>query len=227
MRYRTRTVTGIVGAVASVLLHSLFVAAMVLGDGGDEYRFPDRPEAIGAGANRGTPDGESTERRIDVRFITPVDAETSPSAENAQLSELLNSVLKLQVTGPDTLPLPPLNFDTDGEPAESTDADVMARTKMAGIYERQMRARIERAWTLPAEFLPEQSFTCRALIRQSPGGSTPSSQVPPAVPGCSIWAISTTWSATSPCARRTARWACPRASTTTIFIAWTTPRSTA
>ncbi len=178
MKHRTSTVTGLVGAAATALLHSLFFAALVLGNGGERQRFPDRPEMVGAGANRGTPDGESTERRIIVSFLTPIDAETSTSTADAHLSELLRSALKLQITGPDTLPLPPLNIETDGAPVESSDAELMARTKLAGIYESQMRARIERAWALHAEFLPEQSFTCRALIRQHPDGRVSEVELP-------------------------------------------------
>lgn len=178
MKYRRSTASGLLGAAASLLLHTLFMAAVVLGGSGDRQRFPDRPDVIGAGANSGSLGGESVERRIIVRFLTPVEAEPSTSTLDAQLSELLKTTVKLQITGPDTLPLPPLNVETDGEPVESTDAEMMARTKMVGIYESQIRARIERAWTLPEEIPPEQSFTCRALIRQSPDGRVNSVELP-------------------------------------------------
>lgn len=178
MKCRTGTASGLVGAAASLLLHALFMTAVVLGNGGERQRFPDRPEVMGAGANSGTLDGESVERRIIVQLLTPVDADPAISTLDAQLSELLKTAVKLKITGPDTLPLPPLNTETDGEPVESTDAEMMARTKMVGIYESQIRARIERAWTLPDDLPPEQSFNCRALIRQHPDGRVNSVELP-------------------------------------------------
>lgn len=108
MKYRRSTASGLLGAAASLLLHTLFMAAVVLGGSGDRQRFPDRPDVIGAGANSGSLGGESVERRIIVRFLTPVEAEPSTSTLDAQLSELLKTTVKLQITGPDTLPLPPL-----------------------------------------------------------------------------------------------------------------------
>lgn len=170
--------SGLLGAAASLLLHSFFLAAVVLGNGGDRQRYPDRPEAMGAGANRGARDGESVERRIIVRFLTQVEAESQTNTLDAQLSELINNAVKLQITGPDTLPLPPLNVELEGETLEATDSEMMARIQMIGIYESQIRARIERAWELPAELLPEESFTCRALIRQSRDGSVNEVELP-------------------------------------------------
>lgn len=46
----------------------------------------------------------------------------------------------------------------------------MARTQLAGLYEGQIRARIERAWLRPREPIGEDKFACRVLIRQSAQG---------------------------------------------------------
>lgn len=168
------TVAGVVGAVATVLLHSLFLAAAIWGGTGAS-RLPDRPDAMGAGANKGAPEGYTTERRMTVRLLSEVNATLSPPA---LLSEAIHTSLKLEVTGPDVLPLPPLVFEEEGAPAEPSDAELMARTKMVGIYESQIRARIERAWTLPAGYRKEDMFSCRVLIRQHRDGRIDEVEMP-------------------------------------------------
>ncbi len=46
----------------------------------------------------------------------------------------------------------------------------MAWSQFAGIYESQVRARILRAWALPAEPAPEPEFSCLVQIRQQSDG---------------------------------------------------------
>jgi hypothetical protein len=91
---------------------------------------------------------------------------------------MIHTSLKLEVTGPDTLPLPPLRFEEEGTADEPSDAELMARTKMVGIYESQIRARIERAWTLPADYRTDDGFTCRVLIRQHRDGQIHQVEMP-------------------------------------------------
>lgn len=177
MRRQGRITAGVIGATGSLLLHWLFLAAAMWG-WSHSARFPDRPEAIGAGANLGKPEGDTAERRMIVRLLSKIEPEEPRADPNAYLDELLKQALQLDITGPDPLPLPPLIVDRQGEPAESSDAELMARAKMLGIYESQIRARIERAWTLPAESLTEQVFTCRVLIRQHANGRVNEVELP-------------------------------------------------
>lgn len=172
-----RIATGVAGGAATLLLHSLFLTAALWG-GGTALRYPDRPDAMGAGANQGKPEGDSGERRIAVRLLTDVGFTPSATTPDAYLDEQVQNALKLEITGPDALPLPPLLIDEDGVPAESTDAELIARTKLVGIYESQMRARIERAWTLPDGAVADQAFTCRVLIRQHRDGQIREVEVP-------------------------------------------------
>jgi hypothetical protein len=133
---------------------------------------------MGAGANLGNPEGEIGERRITVRLLTDVNSKASPESADSYLAAEIGNALKLEISGPDALPLPPLLIDEEGTPADSTDAELIARTKLVGIYESQIRARIERAWTLPGSAVADQSFTCRVLIRQQRDGQVKDVEVP-------------------------------------------------
>jgi hypothetical protein len=175
-RSRRVTVVGILGAAATALLHSMLIVAALWGGG--MPRFPDQPDAIGAGANQGTPEGDSGERRMVVRLLEEIISQDPPPTPDAYLAEQVSNALKLEITGPDALPLPPLVIQEDGIPADSTDAELIARTKMVGIYESQIRARIERAWTLPDGLPKEQDFSCRALIRQHRDGRISEVELP-------------------------------------------------
>lgn len=167
MRRSEQATVGVLAAVGTLLLHTLF--AVAVWGGGTSVRYPDRPEAIGSGANRGSADGNSTERRIVVRMLSDVNSELVPRSTDAYLAELVKRALKLEITGPDSVALPPLIFIEDGALAESSDAELMARAEMMGVYESQTRARIVRAWKLPEEGA-EDDFSCRAQIRQHRDG---------------------------------------------------------
>lgn len=146
--------------------------------GAGSSRLPDRPDAIGAGANSGNPDGYTHERSITIRLLSEMDVNPSPSPAEALIAEIIHTSPKLKVTGPDSLPLPPLLFEEGGATAEPSDAELMARTKLVGIYESQIRARIERAWTLPQEYSKDDAFSCRVLIRQQRDGRVAEVEVP-------------------------------------------------
>ena len=166
---------GILAAAGTLLLHALF--AVAVWGGGGRMLHPDRPEAIGSGANRGTAEGDSVERRIVVRMLSDVNARPLPSAPDAYLTKLVEAALKVEITGPDALSLPPLMVSDGGPVADSSDAELMARAKMLGIYESQTRARIERAWQLP-KGQSEEVFSCRALIRQRRDGRVVEVELP-------------------------------------------------
>jgi hypothetical protein len=156
------------GVVATVLLHSLLFAVAIWGD--DITQVARLPDATGAGANSGRPEGDSNERMILIRLSPDIASPNPEPAMTAQLTEPLQKVAMLQVTGPDTIAPPPLEFDEEGEATEASDADLAARTKMAGLYESQIRARIERAWTAAPAEPNVPAYSCRVKIRQQRDG---------------------------------------------------------
>jgi hypothetical protein len=167
MRLAKRTAAGTAGIVATVLLHSLFFAAAILGVG--PAKVARLPDAVGAGANSGKPDGSSTERMIVVQLSTNADNPEPAPSEPPRLVEV-QKPSTLQVAGPDSIPLPPLEFDDDGVATEASEADLIARTKLSGLYESQIRARIERAWTQPSESVRALVYSCRIKVRQKRDG---------------------------------------------------------
>lgn len=163
MRRTRRTLVGLSGIAATLLLHSLlFVAATW--DGGEAARHPKLPDAVGGGANTGSSEGESTERQVMV-LLTPEFSEREPLAEPAPYlpEPVMQQPSIVAITGLDALPPPVIRIEAPGEDSEDQEAQLLARAKFAGIYESQIRARIERAWTLPE--LPEGGFSCHAQVR--------------------------------------------------------------
>jgi hypothetical protein len=168
MRYTRRTLVGGAGVAATVLLHSLLVAVAMWG-GGHQLLNPRPPDAVGAGANSGEREAEPGERRILVMLTNNIDLPEPPIEPPPQLLEpVMEQPSILAITGPDAMPLPPIEIP--GEAAEELDAQLMARASFAGMYESQVRARIERAWDLPDEAAPEPDFSCLVQIRQQRDG---------------------------------------------------------
>jgi hypothetical protein len=169
MRRARRTMVGLAGIAATLLLHSLLFAVAIW-EGGQQLH-PRLPDAVGAGANSGEPDAEPGERRMTIMLSPEFDGATPPIEPPPQLSEPVMEVPSvLAITGPDALPLPPVQIELPGEEAEAQDAQLMARAKFAGIYESQVRARIERAWDPPKEPAPDPEFSCLVQILQQRDG---------------------------------------------------------
>lgn len=167
---------GLLGLVATVLLHTLFLAA--IWTGGVSPQLSDLPDAIGAGANLGKPEGESAERSMTVRLLSQSSTIPNKAPKEALLEDALRSAAVLDITGPDALPLPPLYVHENGVPADSTQAELIAREKLFGIYQSQIRARIERAWAATVPKPGSESFKCEVLIRQQPNGSIREVELP-------------------------------------------------
>lgn len=161
-----RTVVGLAGIGATVLLHSLLFAVAIWGDG-DSLSNPKLPDAVGAGANAGSPEGELGERRITVMLTPDFREETVPEPAPLLVEFKLPTIL--EITGVSALPLPPI-IDLPGEETEALDAQLMARAKYAGVYESQVRARIERAWELNLTSAPDGGFSCVVEILQQKDG---------------------------------------------------------
>lgn len=164
-----RIVVGLTGIAATLLLHSL-IFAVAIWDGNRLLLHPRLPDAVGAGANTGKQNGEPGERRMLV-MLNP-DFDDSPPLEPAPLlaEPFIQQPSVLAITGPDALPLPAFEIETPGEDLPDQDAELMARAKFAGIYESQVRARIERAWQLSKDLPPEPNFSCLVRIHQQRDG---------------------------------------------------------
>ena len=169
MRRSRRTAVAITGAAATLALHSLLFVATIWSDG--SARLPRLPDRIGAGANTASANGGSEERRI----VIQLQPETMPENPLPQLSPVMLEVPRqaslLAITGPDALPMAPLFHDEAGEERGAAEADMVARAQLSGLYEGQIRARIERAWLRPREPIDEGKFACRVLIRQDAQGA--------------------------------------------------------
>lgn len=169
MRRGARTVVGFTGIAATIGLHSLLFA-VVIWDGGRLLSNPRQPDATGGGANRGRQDGEPAERRMLV-MLTPEFDESPPPMPAPMLPEpIMQQPSIVEITAPDALPLPPLEIREPGEDAADQDAQLMARARFAGIYESQVRARIERAWESLQKPSAEKGFKCLVEILQQRDG---------------------------------------------------------
>jgi hypothetical protein len=173
---RRRAAVGILGAATMLLLHSLLFVVAVWGDGAPLGPRP--PERVGAGANLGTAEGGSQERLIIVQLQAEMQQTPQP-AEQPVLLEKIRPPSMLAITGSDALPMTPLFPSEKGEASQASEADMIARTQLMGVYEQQIRARIERAWLRPREPVgrqpgnpvqDENHFRCRVLIRQNERG---------------------------------------------------------
>ena len=155
------------GVLATVLLHSLLPAVAVWRD--TSSRLPKFPEAVGAGANSGSPDGNSDTRMIIIQLHPQSGPDRELPTDNPILVEFKEPPSLLEIRGADSLPVMPKAW-TDAEDADATsEADLVARTKMMGQYRRQIRARIERTWMRPRP-LEGGEFSCRVKIGQDRRG---------------------------------------------------------
>jgi TonB C terminal len=166
-----RRIVGVLGASSSVLLHSLLFVALLWGDGAPP-RGQRVPDAVGAAANTGVSGGSSTDRLIMIQLMSEVgDHFEEPIEQSEPLLQVVAEPKMLEITGPDSLPMDPLFPSSDENAQDATEVDLVARTKLVGLYEGQIRARIERAWSRPDDQLPEGSFNCRIKVDQDRRGN--------------------------------------------------------
>lgn len=169
MQRTRRTAVGLAGAAATLALHSLLFVATIWGN--SAARQPRSPERVGAGANTASAEGNSEERRIVIQLQPEAVPESPLPEQSPVMLEVPRKVSLLAITGPDALPMAPLFHDEAGEERSATEADMVARAQLSGLYEGQIRARIERAWLRPREPISEGKFACRVLIRQNAQGA--------------------------------------------------------
>lgn len=162
-----RTVVGMCGVLAAVGVHYLLYLT-ALSSWMYDLKHAKRPEAVGAGANTGTPQGISVERLIQVMLTSELEPLAPLTVESAHLEEPKPQSV-LAITGLDELPMPQIQIEAPGDDPQDLEAQMLARAKQAGIYDSQIRARIQRSWSLPVHS-GAIGFSCSAQVHQRADG---------------------------------------------------------
>jgi hypothetical protein len=170
-----------VAALATLLVHGAFLSVIDLTTG-VRSDSPRHPDAVGAGANAGSNSGEWIERKMTVRLLSEVSKEEVLSPLEALLKVAVTEVSAVEVLGQNSDPLPPIFPERDGDESVDSAAELVARARLSGVYESQIRARIMRAWRRPDGVVLSGASNCRALIRQTESGKI--SEVELAYEGC-------------------------------------------
>lgn len=166
--HRRGRIIPVVGASATLLVHVMLLTPALWG--GSATKPPRQPEAVGAAANAGSPQGSATEHLILIDLMAAAPS-LLESPQPANLAQLASAPTLLQILGPDSLPLKPLVVDPQGESNTANAVDLISRTQLMGIYEGQIRARIERAWRRPRTALADRQFNCRIKVHQDARGN--------------------------------------------------------
>jgi hypothetical protein len=163
------------GIAATVLLHLLFSAPLILGVAAHKARS--QPQ-VGPGSVEWASRGEPYESMIllDLSAMTLSAKEELLEPEIDSKGITSEDLEKFLVS---VEPAPPreLQFDEEAEEAESTNeaaGDPAGAAALFGKYMGQISARIERAWMRPRTPLEGGTFACRAAIAQDRAGNVQS-----------------------------------------------------
>jgi hypothetical protein len=166
----SRWVSRSVGGAATVLLHLLISAPLVLGVAPhkSKLRTPDGPGSV-AWASR----GEQHESMIllDLSAMSPSSPdETKPDIQSEGITP---DELTLELVSANPQPPPELKMDeaADAEVANEAAGDPAGNAAMFGRYMGHMAARIERAWMRPRTPINAGRFECRVRITQDRRGN--------------------------------------------------------
>ncbi len=167
-----RWLAGSVAALISVLIHSLLVEAILLGDGGRAMQ-PRHTEGLGANAIASDTEAEAT--LVFIEDPGPAPANDDPLESLASHGPVLES-FRLTIVSPS--PSLDMGFDSEEQQQEETStsseedaAARLARAALFGRYLGQIQARIERAWVRPRSAIGAELFECRVQILQSRSGN--------------------------------------------------------
>jgi hypothetical protein len=163
---KQRTLVGLAGVLAALALQGLLGIALW---GAGALRTPDT-ERMGVRADTGVPDANSDSRMILVQLLPQTSAEQALPSESPLILDTEQVNALRTIPGTDDVPTPVFPTADEGDPGDVKVADAVASARLAGVYESQIRARIERAWLRPRESIAEQSFTCSVLVRQDKSG---------------------------------------------------------
>jgi TonB-like protein len=157
----------LLGVLASLFLHVLMLAPVLLGIGSATNRDPDQLVALGSSSR-------------DDQTMTVVWIEDSDQAQSRQRSAHSTAALPaaentlLDSVAPPQF-LPPLvadlsNSDSNGPDSETSIGTDAGYVLMLGRYLNQINARVERAWIRPRNAIDSELFRCRARITQEHNG---------------------------------------------------------
>jgi TonB family protein len=159
------------GALASVLLHALLLAPVLVGTTAHKTPLPRHQDTIS------TVVGPSEESAMTVIFIEESDPGAKSGATTAELASLLSaeSAILAPVAAPDLEPPPALVQSDDSEDEQhatnTAGESDPGRALMVGRYVGQITARVQRAWIRPRTPLASDLFVCRVRISQDRSGS--------------------------------------------------------
>jgi hypothetical protein len=163
-----------IGVLATVLIHFLIAAPMVLGYAAHKTH-PKTPDGIGSVA--WASQGEESESMIllDLSALYAAEQEDLEKpdikAEGILLEELKLQLVSLDPKPPSDLPIDEADL---AETANVAAGDPTGSAALFGRYMGQVAARIERAWMRPRTAIEGGHFDCRAHIRQDRQGNVES-----------------------------------------------------
>jgi hypothetical protein len=159
------------GAAATVLVHMLISAPLVLGY--DAHKPRERPDQ-GAGSVAWASRGEQSEAMIllDLSALTQLSKADSPSPQ-IDAEGITPDEMELQLVSVDPSPPPELESEEidESEVANEASGDPAGNAALYGRYMSHITARIERAWTRPRSPVGGGHFDCRARIAQDRAGA--------------------------------------------------------
>jgi hypothetical protein len=157
----------LVGALASLALHALLLAPMLIGTGKHKNTEPEVP---GAAANADHPGADGA---LIVELIEESHSASSASARVPASSLISPATLRrmaaVDVAPPE--PIPDIDVERESQTLAQAQGDDTIRARLYGIYVGQIRARIGRAWLKPRSSPGADRFVCRVQMLQDPTGN--------------------------------------------------------
>ena len=166
-----------VGVAATILVHLLLTAPMMLGYAAHSSRTPPHD---GPGSVNWASQGEQNESMILLDLsstqIDTADTFVQPRIDSPgiKLEEPLLALVSLDPTPPSD---PKLEKAEEADISNTAAGDPAGAAALFGRYMGQVAARIERAWMRPRSAIKDGAFTCRVRIMQDRAGNVLSMQL--------------------------------------------------
>jgi hypothetical protein len=158
-----------VGLVATILLHLLACAPLLLGFAA--HRAPPRPDAA-PGSLAWNSDGNRRESMMLLDLSALAADELEQDAPDLKTEGIELDKLALALTNTEIAPPPDIQIEDaqDAESANDPVGDPAGAAALFGRYMGQIASRIERAWMRPRSAVEGGHFDCRARIEQDRQG---------------------------------------------------------
>ena len=150
------------GALASLLLHALFITTLGWGGYQAQVSTPRPPDLSAPGARAEQYD------ELTMELVPVEEAHSSSVRDEEALSNPTLAAVTLEAALAD--PSVPPAWDPGEEQTDLSKAALVDRSSLVGRYLGQINARIERAWRRPRTRLDEGLFLCRVRIEQDASG---------------------------------------------------------